>query len=195
MIEVPPEYPRKRRSKDRSFGWVTIGTTALVALGLGGLLTLYASDSDTRAESAQSTAISLAEQIEAACSSGEIPRTEPICWSADQVKAQIAPVEGPRGPVGPQGPQGEPGPPGQSPECLAEPSRCRGDDGQNGADGQTVQGPPGPTGEPGPPGTAGQPPVSWTVDRGDSIETCNREPEFDPANPRYTCSQVPKEQL
>lgn len=69
-----------------------------------------------------------------------------------------------------RGPQGDRGEPGGSPPCLAEPTQCRGAQGEQ--------------------GLRGEPPVGWTVAEADgSVTTCERAEVFDPATPRYQCSR------
>ncbi|HEY3482522.1 MAG TPA: hypothetical protein VGL02_26830 [Streptomyces sp.] len=63
-----------------------------------------------------------------------------------------------------RGPAGARGQDGQTPTCVSEPSECRGAD--------------------------GQPPAGWTTTYPDgSTGTCTRVSDFDPANPRYTCTR------
>jgi hypothetical protein len=108
-------------------------------------------------------------------------------------------VIGARGPTGPSGPPGEPAPtitPSPGPGGPPGPS------GAPGAD-STVAGPTGPAGASGAPGQNGQdgkdgsdgtngaPPSSWTYTDQDGNEyRCVPVSDFDPDNPRYTCTQT-----
>ena len=108
-------------------------------------------------------------------------------------------VIGARGPSGPPGPSGKPAPtltPSPGPSGPAGPS------GAPGAD-STVPGPVGPTGpagQDGADGAAGQdgadgkngsPPSSWTYTDQDGNEyRCVPVDDFNPDNPRYTCTQT-----
>lgn len=111
---------------------------------------------------------------------------------------------GSSGQPGPAGPEGAPGPSGApgSPGPVSTVPGPTGAPGVRGAD-STVSGPPGvpgPSGAPGKDGAAGapgvsgqngaagQPPVSWTFTSGKTTYTCSRVPNFDPANPQYTCT-------
>jgi hypothetical protein len=108
-------------------------------------------------------------------------------------------VIGARGPSGPPGPSGKPAPTLTS---SPGPSGPAGPSGAPGAD-STVPGPVGPTGsagQDGADGAAGQdgadgkngsPPSSWTYTDQDGNEyRCVPVDDFNPDNPRYTCTQT-----
>jgi hypothetical protein len=104
-------------------------------------------------------------------------------------------ITGPSGPPGPSGPSGPPGPSGASGEPgmngvgIAGAPGSPGAPGASGAAGQAgPPGSPGPAGSPGKDGTNGQPPYSWTFNYGGNDYTCTRVSDFDPQNPRYTCT-------
>lgn len=145
-------------------------------------------------------AASLAEQIKAACTSGELP--VPLCDQAEQVAATPVPGPvGPRGipgetgstgPVGPAGPSGAAGEPGET-----GPAGPAGEDGRDGVDGVAGRdgepGPAGPAGPEGPPGPAGEdgedgaPPASFSITIGQDTYVCARDNADDSA-PTYSCS-------
>ena len=133
----------------------------LILLGWNASLQVRANQ---RAAAAESTAQSLAEQVQAACkSTAVIVSDRDVCQRAEEVASQPATVmpgepgppgrdggdgaDGPQGPRGPQGEPGEQGPPGPA-------STIPGPQGRTGAD-STVPGPPGPQGPPGPAGANG----------------------------------------
>lgn len=158
----------------------------------------------------------LAQQIAAACSDPDSGLDEAaearLCRDAQQIVREgpqgaqgIPGVQGPageQGATGAQGPQGVQGIPGTDgvnglpgkDGAVGPP----GEPGQDGADGE--QGPPGPAGADGqdgsmgpagPPGQDGEPPVSWVVygTNGTVTERCQRVDDFNPAEPRYTCTR------
>lgn len=117
--------------------------------------------SQRRAELAEATTVSLAEQIQTACLDDEvIVSDQDVCDRADEVVDEGPPttVSGERGPVGPVGPTGAPGRPGSAGPAGApgEPG-ADGAPGEPGADGRSILGTPGPLGLPGAPGSAGEP--------------------------------------
>lgn len=171
---------------------------AVAALAVGALVgaTLLRGEAVTVEEQRDAVVAektSLAEQIRAACLSGDL--VGPVCGQAEQVLAQPIP--------GPQGATGPPGRDGVSPPCLFEPSRCRGADGAQGAAG--VAGEPGPAGmdgrdgadgadgapgAPGPAGRDGSPAAGFTMTFPDgSTQTCARTGGPDTA-PTYECGPV-----
>jgi hypothetical protein len=126
-------------------------------------------EAQVRAEEAETSAVSLAQQVQHACESqGSLDLDgRNLCEQADDV-VEGAPVAGPAGPPGPQGergftgatgPQGRTGPPGETgPRGPLGPRGETGAVGSVGAAGET--GATGPQGEPGPQGdqgTAGAP--------------------------------------
>lgn len=194
LIELPPEHrdPRRKRRMSQTPGWLTIGIVAVLALSLGVLLTLTASDESTRADHAEGQAFDLATQLEQACVSGGLPaRFAALCSQAGDVKEEVQTVRGERGLPGLPGPPGERGPTGDTgqPGDNGQPGvdGVDGVDGEDGAPG--VDGKPGADGPMGPIGPRGEPPISWVTTRSDgSSEECVRAAGFDPANPRYNCS-------
>lgn len=87
-------------------------------------------------------------------------------------------IEGKPGSQGALGQAGLPGVDG----VQGEPGKD-GADGTNGKDGQD-----GADGVNGADGKDGQPPASWTWQMGSIEYTCSRAENFDPNNPKYTCS-------
>lgn len=133
---------------------VTIILLAVI-LSLLAWITWDRLQSQRRAELAEATTVSLAEQIQAACLDAEvIVSDQDVCDRADEVVDEGPPttVSGERGPAGPAGPTGFPGRPG-----TEGPSGPPGAEGQPGTDGQSIMGTPGPLGLPGAPGSTGEP--------------------------------------
>jgi len=117
-------------------------------------------DASNRAQDAESSAVSLAQQVQAACESeGSLDiNGQDLCDRADEVVEGSA---GAAGPIGPEGPQGIPGiqgvrgPPG--PTGLRGVPGADGENGRDGEDGSTgPPGAPGADGADGEPGPAGQ---------------------------------------
>jgi hypothetical protein len=160
-----------------------IALVAAVLAGLGLFLVLW-HETQTRAETAETSAVSLAEQVQERCESegSLVVADRDLCKRADAV-VQGIPVAGPAGPGGPPGPQGERGftgaqgiqgrtGPGPTAAQIAaavddwcSAGMCRGEAGDRGQAGvdSTVAGPQGSQGEPGqdstvpgPAGPAGQ---------------------------------------
>jgi hypothetical protein len=117
-------------------------------------------------------------------------------------------VQGPMGPQGVTGAQGARGPAGSAgaagtdgkagPAGPAGAEGAVGPAGPAGADGAPgPQGPPGADGKDGavgpagPAGANGEPPMSWVVygSNGQVTERCERATNFDPTEPRYTCTR------
>lgn len=89
--------------------------------------------------------------------------------------------QGPVGPAGTAGKDGEQGPPGPAgADGAAGPAGPAGADGKDGAMGPA-----------GPAGADGEPPFAWVVygPNDQVVERCERAPDFDPAEPRYTCTR------
>lgn len=131
----------------------------------------------------------------------------------DRLAAQVkslggTPVAGPRGATGATGivgPSGSPGPsgasgkPGKDAPTLTPspgPSGPAGPSGVPGAD-STVPGPTGASGQDGATGASGKdgsngsPPSSWTyTDQYGNTYRCTPVDDFDPDNPKYTCTQT-----
>jgi len=129
-----------------------------------------------------------------------------IARLAAQVKALGGtPVAGPRGAtgavglIGPSGPTGASGQPGKDAPTITPspgPSGPAGPSGAPGAD-STVPGPTGPAGQngasgaPGKDGSNGAPPSAWTyTDQDGNTYKCVPVSDFDPDNPKYTCTQT-----
>jgi hypothetical protein len=212
VIEMPPERrtPRSRRIKFP--GLPVLIAAGLAALLMAVLLTITASGEKDRADTASTEALSLADTIQQACTAGTIPEQYRVaCAEAGRTQQVVQAIQGPRGPagdagpegpvgpVGPLGPDGPPGPVGPpgadgtgAPGPTGERGRpgIDGTAGEDGTDGQN--GTDGAQGDPGDRGPAGEPPVGWTVTRSDgSTETCVRATPFDPAAPRYECTEQP----
>lgn len=156
-----------------------IALAAALALGLAGVV-LGWHELGQRAETAESSAVSLAEQVQERCESGgslDVGDRD-LCEQADDVVEGGPPPPGPAGAQGPQGergftgaqgPQGRTGPPGETgprgplgpdgepgargPEGIAGAPGLPGADGPMGPQGPT--GPQGPDGAPGATGPAG----------------------------------------
>jgi hypothetical protein len=164
-----------------------LGTKANAELARRGLETIPIPAPGTAPDSQVLTAASTA-QVAAKIASESVGVPAP-----EQVRAEIAAqlADLPPPPAGPspqqlddavrayvttnleslRGPQGEQGRPGGSPPCLAEPTQCRGAQGE--------------------PGLRGEPPMGWTVEEADgSITACERVTPFDPAAPRYRCAHT-----
>lgn len=125
----------------------------------------------SRAQVAETSAVSLAQQLQDECETNGELRIDgrDLCERADEVVERSPEVAGPAGPPGPQGergytgaqgvqgrlgPRGEVGPPGPvGPRGVAGPAGPAGPQGATGAEGQA--GPAGPRGEPGPQGIQG----------------------------------------
>jgi len=144
----------------------SVALVAALVLGLTALLLVW-HDLQMRADTAETSAVSLAEQVQQACESqGSLDLDgRNLCQQADDV-VEGAPVAGPVGPQGPQGergftgaagPQGRTGPPGEvgppGPLGPRGPAGADGTPGLNGADG--APGLPGSDGVDGAPGADG----------------------------------------
>lgn len=166
--------------------------TALLALGLfAGLAILLVNQAQQlRYERARGDA--LARQVEGL---GGTPVAGPTGARGEPGQT----VVGARGPSGPRGPAGSPGKAGAA--GSRGPTGAPGSPGPAGADG--VAGSPGPTGpvgqsgadgapgKDGSDGSNGAPPSSWTYTDQDGNEyRCVPVDNFDPDNPRYTCTQT-----
>ena len=151
------------------------GLLAIVIAWGAVVATTEKTDVEAQRDSATQQVVSLADQIQAECSTGRL--TGLIC--ANAARAKVDPVPGPRGPAGdagPAGPAGTAGVPGDNGQPgLTGPPGPEGDPGSDGQPGlvgppgetgnpgDTVTGPQGPTGpagpagEPGPAGPVGPP--------------------------------------
>lgn len=150
--------------------------TALVVLAL--VLSLGVNvwlwwDATRRAQEAESSAVSLAQQVQAACESeGSLDiNGQNLCDRADAVVEGTA---GAAGPIGPEGPQGIPGI--QGVRGLPGPTGPRGLPGVDGQDGD--DGAPGARGEPGQDGTQG-PPGPPGAPGADGVDGATGEPGAD----------------
>lgn len=141
-------------------------------------------------DDAQQVALSLAEQVRAACAEGGETARDlgPACADAVEVVTDPEVLRGERGarglpgsagPRGDRGPRGEKGRPGRA----GQPGGV----GTAGADG--LNGPRGADGQNGAAGPEGEPPLSWVFTTPDgTVYDCAREPEFERNSPRYACS-------
>lgn len=160
--------PRRRFAQNI----VMIGLLLLALAAVG----LYWHSLQQRTETAETSVVSLAEQVQDRCETegSLLVGDRDLCQQADDV-VEGTPVAGPMGPegaqgvpgiqgvrgepgpAGVQGPQGRTGPPGET--GPPGPVGAAGDDGENGAAGPAgadgAVGPPGPQGEPGPQGAQG----------------------------------------
>jgi len=130
------------------------GNVALVvalALGLAGVV-LGWHELGQRAETAESSAVSLAEQVQVACESqGSLDLDgRDLCAQANDVVERTPATAGPAGPQGPPGPTGATGRQG-----TRGPAGSDGADGADGSDGEP--GPTGPAGADGADGANGEP--------------------------------------
>jgi hypothetical protein len=140
------------REPRRRFAW-NVALVLGVLMFLTVLLVVW-HDLQIRAETAETSAVSLAEQVQTACESNGELRIDgrDLCEQADDVVDGV-PVAGPAGPPGPQGERGERG--------FTGLRGMPGEDGRDGRDGQDStgvgpQGEIGPQGIPGSSATAGQ---------------------------------------
>ncbi|MDR7385198.1 hypothetical protein [Promicromonospora iranensis] len=174
------------RVKSRRF-WATVAIVALLAASLVVNLGLWWG-AQQRADIAEQSAVSLAQQVQERCESGGSLDVgdHDLCKEADEVVEEGAPQVGPagaqgppgvpgeRGPAGVRGPQGRTGPPGETgprgpdgepgprgPEGIAGPAGEPGMDGATGPGGPP--GPPGAQGPAGPPGPTGPPGADSTT--------------------------------
>lgn len=76
---------------------ILIVTLFLIASGLGLALTFTATDERERANANAISALTLSDQIQAACASGNIPtQYANVCQEANEVEQEI--LQGPQGP-------------------------------------------------------------------------------------------------
>ena len=135
----------------------------IVIVGMLGWITWDREQSQRRAELAEATTVSLAEQIQTAClDDAVIVSDRDVCDRADRVVDDgpqvVAGERGERGPAGEAGPTGPPGRPGAAGEdgTDGEPGTA-GIPGTPGPAGRTVVGPPGEAGTDGSIGSDGTP--------------------------------------
>lgn len=166
MTEV--ERAEKIASGPRRRFWQNIAMVLALLLAMTSLFLLW-HELEQRAATAETSAVSLAEQVQQACDSqGSLDLDgRDLCEQADDV-VESGPAAGPAGAQGPQGergftgatgPQGRTGPPGEvGPRGPLGPRGETGASGAVGATGETgAIGPTGPQGEPGPQGDQGTP--------------------------------------
>lgn len=153
--------------------WQNFALMLALVLGLAGVI-LGWHGLDQRAESAETSAVSLAQQVQDACATqGSLDlQGRDLCQQADDVVQGSPPagpagaqgVQGERGFTGAQGIQGRTGPPGEvGPDGPIGPRGEQGAQGVAGMDGERGMpgadgndGVPGPMGPPGPAGTNGK---------------------------------------
>jgi hypothetical protein len=150
-------------------------------------------DARDERDTATGVALSLAEQVKAACAGGGETARDlgAACGQASTVVATPQTIRGERGDrglTGPAGPSGKTGKPGKT--GPTGPAGKTGAQGPTGAAG--ASGPPGPAGADGRDGSAGQPPLAFefTTPEGADYD-CARANGFDPDAPRYTCTADP----
>lgn len=194
--------------KDRSRGWFRVLVVVALLL-IAGVVYLTSTANDTAAEkdaavgqrdAAVGSALSLAEQIRAACADGELDGA--LCASAAQVQADPIPgsqgragadgVNGIDGRNGVDGTNGINGLDGETPPCLSTPAQCVGADGRDGVDGKDgADGQDGVDGKDGVDGAPGRPPAGFSFTDGTGAEqTCTRDPGSPDESATYTCTSA-----
>lgn len=195
-----------------------IGAVAIaVALWVGGLIDNEQKSTEkaqAQTEQAQVEKFNLAQQVAAACADPKATALDEETYARLCTDARTIVREGPAGAQGVPGPQGAQGVPGiQGVQGARGLPGAAGTDGKAGAPGKDgavgpagppgadgkdgAQGPPGADGKDGavgpagPAGANGEPPMSWVVygSNGQVTERCEREANFNPAEPRYTCTR------
>jgi hypothetical protein len=198
---------------DRAHRWIVIlaGIGILGVAVLGVFLFLQSSEIGSLRESGNSTAAQAQQLAQQVRTLGGTPVVTPAAPGPSGPQGATG-ATGAVGPAGPSGPSGAPGPIGPAgPKGDTGSNGTAGSSGSNGSPGKDGtagatgpagqpggQGPSGPAGPAGPQGPSGsdgqpgQPPSGWTTTYpGGATETCSRVPDFDPANPRYTCTVSP----
>lgn len=211
LLEETMKQPSKPAKVAFSPMLALAGSTILLVVGL-----LYITNTDAQQQTEIVTeqrdataerAQTLADQIRAACDTGEL--TGPACLTAEEVAAE--PIVGPQGEpgtpgeIGPRGPQGPMGPVGLKGDTgPIGPAGPQGDTGPQGPqgiegdDGTSITGDQGPAGPAGPAGTEGpagdqgpqgEPPSSWRwTDSFGVVYTCVRDEGSSDSEPTYTCT-------
>lgn len=182
----PPHRPLKLPRAE----YLIALTLAFVALLLGWLCVKVVSQ-DRELKTSDARGDALARQVEGL---GATPVAGPT-GSQGQPGKSVVGARGPSGPPGPSGASGKaaptitpsPGPAGPSGAAGAAGAvGPTGPAGQAGADGAAGQ-----DGQDGSDGKNGAPPSSWTYTDQDGNEyRCVPVDNFDPDNPRYTCTQT-----
>lgn len=185
--QPPARRPAKVTTRKGTFYALMAGLTAAAVL-LGAFY--WGTRANVRADVASSNALTLAEQVKQACSTGQLVIDDRnLCAKAEEISQ--APAVQVAGPPGPKGDKGETGAPGRD-STVPGPKGDPGDDGADGAPGadSTVPGPvglagadstvPGPKGDPGGPGPKGDkgdagPP--GTPGRGTASTSCEGQGE------------------
>lgn len=212
------DHPRPKRVDWPARGmWLAI-LLAILAAVVPVVLYLQGQAATHRAEAAEARADRATDRVEALLTAeqrnaerrGYPPITPPAPEVRDReldydeiarIVAGLLPTPragqpGAAGRTGATGPPGTPGVSGSSPPCLGAPTRCVGPSGQDGAPGAPGKdGQDGKDGAPGKDGKDGSPPASWTWTWTDAlgrqrVVTCSPAAEFDPDQPRYTCTEA-----
>jgi type II secretory pathway pseudopilin PulG len=148
---------------DRREKWgpyIALGSIAVIGLAAV-LLWSGINKSQQQAQNSSQQALSLAQQVAAACAAKQIDSDlSTLCKNAQAVQKEQAPIVGPPGPEGPIGLTGPQGPPGldglPGPPGTTGTKGEKGDTGPAGPQGETgPQGPQGPAGPEGPKGDTG----------------------------------------
>lgn len=217
LIDLPPDVGH-HRPRPRRYGLAIAVVAVLALLfGLYLTMRASTSETDAETTAAEAVNLSelisaacrsgdIPPQYVAACQEAVVTRERVEQISGPRGATGDEGPMGPAGPMGPEGPQGDQGPQGvQGIQGIEGPQGDTGNEGTPGADGGTgdagpegstgAMGPEGPQGLPGNDGTDGvdgsngEPPLEWSTYYPDgSVEVCNREPDFNPALPRYVCS-------
>lgn len=176
-VRTPLRLPRAE--------WL-IGLTLVFVVLLLGWLSVKVVSQDRDLQTSNQARDALARQVE---SLGETPVAGPPGSRGEPGQAGV-------GSTGPAGPSGKPGKDAPTITPSPGPSGPVGPSGAPGAN-STVAGPTGPAGQagasgaPGKDGSNGSPPSSWTyTDQDGNTYKCVPVDDFDPDNPRYTCTQT-----